>query len=212
MFFLQVSNLKYFEMQIKDRIKPALPHLIAVLIFIVVSFVYFYPVLEGKVLKANDSTVSKINSKEIQDFRDKNRTGTIMDKFDFQRDACLSYFHQISGKSHEICRHLPQVYSRCLFQSCFFQWLVFIFFFLFSVSKPWLAIAGALAYGLTSFFFQVLGAGHNTQAIALAYMPPFIGGIYYAYKRDAFKGALFNCFFSCSRDSGKSSTDYILCT
>ena len=59
-------------MQYKDKLKPAHPHLIAVLIFIVVSFVYFYPVLEGKVLKANDSTVSKINSKEIQDFRDKN--------------------------------------------------------------------------------------------------------------------------------------------
>ena len=58
-------------MQIKDKLKPILPHLIAVLIFTVVSFVYFYPVLEGKVLKANDSTVSKINSKEIQDFREK---------------------------------------------------------------------------------------------------------------------------------------------
>jgi hypothetical protein len=58
-------------MQIKDKIKPILPHLIAVLLFMVVSFVYFYPVLEGKVLKANDSTVTKINTKEIQDFRDK---------------------------------------------------------------------------------------------------------------------------------------------
>ncbi len=80
-------------MQIKDKFKPILPHLIAVVIFIVVSFAYFYPVLEGKVLKANDSTVSKINSKEIQDFRDKNRTGAIMDQFHFQRNACISYFN-----------------------------------------------------------------------------------------------------------------------
>src|SRR5512133_2956641 len=58
-------------MQIKEKIKPILPHLIAVLIFTLVSFAYFYPVLEGKVLKANDSTVSSINSKEIQDFRAK---------------------------------------------------------------------------------------------------------------------------------------------
>src|SRR5664280_1530017 len=58
-------------MQIKDKIKPVLPHLIAVVIFVVFSFAYFYPVLEGKVLKANDSTVTKINTKEIQDFRDK---------------------------------------------------------------------------------------------------------------------------------------------
>ena len=60
---------------------------------------------------------------------------------------------------------------------------------------PWLAIAGALAYGLSSFFFQILAAGHNTQAIALAYVPPMIGGIYYAYKRDALKGALMTAFF-----------------
>jgi hypothetical protein len=59
-------------MQINSKIKPILPHLFAVVIFTVLSFVYFYPVLEGKVLKANDSTVSRINSKEIQDFRDKN--------------------------------------------------------------------------------------------------------------------------------------------
>jgi hypothetical protein len=56
---------------------------------------------------------------------------------------------------------------------------------------PWLAMAGALAYGLSSFFFQILGAGHNTQAIALAYMAPMIGGIYYTYRHDSLKGALF---------------------
>ena len=61
--------------------------------------------------------------------------------------------------------------------------------------EPWLAITGAVAYGLSSFFFQILGAGHNTQAIALAYMPPMIGGIYYAYKRDALKGALLTALF-----------------
>jgi hypothetical protein len=60
---------------------------------------------------------------------------------------------------------------------------------------PWLAMAGALAYGLSSFFFQILGAGHNTQAIALAYMAPMIGGIYYAYRHDAIKGALLTALF-----------------
>ena len=56
-------------MQLKTKLQPYLPHLIAVVIFTVMSFAYFYPVLEGKVLKGNDSTVSKINSKEIQDYR-----------------------------------------------------------------------------------------------------------------------------------------------
>ena len=70
MSFFQ-DNLKKIVMQIKNKIKPILPHLVAVFIFTVISFAYFYPVLEGKVLKANDSTVSRINSKEIHDFRAK---------------------------------------------------------------------------------------------------------------------------------------------
>src|SRR5664279_1171952 len=59
---------------------------------------------------------------------------------------------------------------------------------------PWLAIAGSIGFGFSSFFFQLLGAGRNTQAIALAYMSPMIAGIYYAYRKDALKGALFTAF------------------
>jgi uncharacterized membrane protein len=69
----------------------------------------------------------------------------------------------------------------------------YILLLIFGVN-PWLAITGALAYGLSSFFFQILGAGHNTQAVALAYVPPLIGGIYYTYRRNVTKGALFTAF------------------
>src|SRR5664280_1287862 len=70
----------------------------------------------------------------------------------------------------------------------------YVMLLIFGVNS-WLAIAGAIAYGFSSFFFQVLVAGHNTQAIALAYMAPMIGGIYYAYRHDALKGALLTAFF-----------------
>jgi hypothetical protein len=53
------------------KIKSYLPHAVAILLFTVLSFAYFYPVLEGKVLRANDSMVASINAKEIQDFRAK---------------------------------------------------------------------------------------------------------------------------------------------
>ena len=47
-------------MQIKNFIKPALPHVVAVIVFIILAVAYYYPVLEGKVLRANDSMVAKI--------------------------------------------------------------------------------------------------------------------------------------------------------
>ncbi len=60
--------------------------------------------------------------------------------------------------------------------------------------NPWLSVTGSIAYGFSSFFFLILAAGHNTQAIALAYMAPVIGGIYYAYRKNALKGALLTGF------------------
>ncbi|MGD0756172.1 MAG: hypothetical protein ABR927_14050 [Bacteroidales bacterium] len=180
-------------MQIKDKIKPVLPHLIAVLIFTVVSFIYFYPVLEGKVLKANDSTVSKINSKEIQDFREKNGREPLWTNSIFSGMPAYLISTRYSGNLIKYADAFLRIFKMPV-SVLFISMLGFYILLLIFGVDPWLAIAGAMAYGLSSFFFQILGAGHNTQAIALAYMAPLIGGIYYSYRHDALKGALFTAF------------------
>jgi hypothetical protein len=180
-------------MQLKTKLQPFLPHLIAVVIFTVMSFAYFYPVLEGKVFRGNDSTVSKINSKEIQDYRDKFGKEPLWTNSIFSGMPAYLISTLYPGNLFKHVDTFLRTYGMpvsVLFLSMLGFYIMLI---LFGIS-PWLAITGALAYGFTSFFFQVLGAGHNTQAIALAYMPPVIGGIYYAYRRDAIKGALFTAF------------------
>jgi hypothetical protein len=181
-------------MQIKNKIKPFLPHLIAVAIFIVISFVYFYPVLEGKVLKANDSTVSNINSKEIQDFRVKFGREPLWTNSIFcgMPAYLISTIYPGNLMKHvdTVLRTFTMPVSVLFLSMAGFYILLLIF-----GVDPWLSITGAIAFSLSSFFFQILGAGHNTQAIALAYMAPMIGGIYYSYRRDAIKGALLTAFF-----------------
>ena len=180
-------------MQISDKIKPILPHLIAVLIFIVVSFVYFYPVLEGKVLKANDSTVSKITSKEIQDFREKTGREPLWTNSIFSGMPAYLISTLYPGNLIKYVDKYLRIFKMPV-SVLFLSMLGFYILLLIFGVNSWLAIAGAIAFGLSSFFFQVLGAGHNTQAIALAYMAPMIGGIYYTYRYDALKGALFTTF------------------
>ncbi|MCX6254824.1 MAG: hypothetical protein NTV31_10155 [Bacteroidia bacterium] len=180
-------------MQIKDKIKSILPHLIAVIIFIVISFAYFYPALEGKVLKANDSTVSKINSKEIQDFRVKYGREPLWTNSIFSGMPAYLISTKYPGNLIKHVDTFLRVFKMPVSVLFLSMAGFYILLLIFGVN-PWLAIAGALAYGLSSFFFQILGAGHNTQAIALAYMAPMIGGIYYAYRYDALKGALFTAF------------------
>ncbi len=180
-------------MEIKNKIKPILPHLIAVLLFIVVSFAYFYPVLEGKVLKANDSTVSKINSKEIQDFRDKTGREPLWTNSIFSGMPAYLISTRYPGNLIKYADALLRIFKMPV-SVLFLSMLGFYILLLILEVDPWLAMAGALSYGLSSFFFQILSAGHNTQAIALAYMAPMIGGIYYTYRHDVLKGALFTTF------------------
>ena len=180
-------------MQISDRLKPFLPHLIAVVIFIVISFVYFYPVLEGKVLKANDSTVSKINSKEIQDFREKNGREPLWTNSIFSGMPAYLISTKYPGNLIKYVDTFLRMFKMPV-SVLFISMLGFYILLLVFGVDPWLAIAGSIGFGFSSFFFQILGAGHNTQAIALAYMSPMIAGIYYAYRKDALKGALFTAF------------------
>lgn len=180
-------------MTFTEKIRPGLPHIVAIILFIIISFSYFFPVLEGKTLKANDSMVSTINSKEIRDYREKYKQEPLWTNSIFSGMPAYLISVKFPGN---LLKHLDtalRVFKMpvsVLFLSMAGFYLMLL---LFGVN-PWLSVAGAIAYGLSSFFFQILAAGHNTQAIALAYMAPTIGGIYYAYRKDMIKGALLTAF------------------
>ena len=176
-------------MEKSSLIKKFLPHIIAVVVFAVMAFAYFYPVLEGKELKANDSTVSTINSKEIRDYREKYGEEPLWTNSIFSGMPAYLISTRYPGN---LIKHVDTFLRQfkmpvsVLFVSMLGFYILLVIFGV----NPWLSIVGAIAYGFTSFFFQIISAGHNTQAIALAYMPPLIGGIYYAYRHNALKGAL----------------------
>ena len=159
------------------KIKSYLPHVIALVLFTVLSFAYFYPVIEGKVLKANDSMVAKINAKEIQDFRDKYAKEPLWTNSLFSGMPAYLISAKYPGN---LFKHLDtglRIFGMPV-AVIFLSMLGFYILLLMFGLNPWLAIAGAVGYGLSSFLLQVIAAGHNTQAIALAYMAPMIGGVF----------------------------------
>ena len=176
-------------MEIRNRFKSALPHFIAVIIFIIISYAYFYPVLEGKVLKANDSMVSRVNSKEIQDFRAKYDREPLWTNSIFSGMPAYLISTKYPGNLIKqvdlLLRSFKMPVSVLFISMAGFYILLLIF-----GVNPWLAMTGAIAFAFSSYFFQILAAGHNSKAIAMAYMAPMIGGVYYSYRYDAIKGAL----------------------
>lgn len=175
------------------KIKSWLPHAVAILLFAILSFAYFYPVIEGKVLRANDSMVAKINAKEIADFRQEYGKEALWTNSLFSGMPAYLISTIYPGN---LFRHIDRVLRifgmpvAVLFLSMAGFYLLLLMFGV----NPWLAIAGAVGYGLSSFLFQIIAAGHNTQAVAMAYLAPMIGGVWYAYRKDALKGAIFTAF------------------
>ena len=58
-----------------------------------------------------------------------------------------------------------------------------------------MAIAGALGFGLSSYLFIIIEAGHNTKAHAIAYMAPVLAGIIMAYRGRLLTGAAITALF-----------------
>jgi hypothetical protein len=181
-------------MQAKNWLRLALPHLVAVVVFMTVSVVYFYPVLEGKVLQANDQSVASNSAREISDFRARYGEEPLWTNSMFSgmpaylistlyKGNLLSY----ADRALKFLKHPASL--------IFLTMLGFYVMLLFFRVDPWLAIAGGLAYGFSTYFFFSLAAGHNTKALAIAYMAPMIGGIYYTYRQNAVKGAILTTFF-----------------
>ena len=177
-------------MPINVRIKNFLPHILVVVFFIILSYIYFYPVLEGRILIANDSNVARYSSKEIVDYREETGREPLWTNSMFS--GMPAYLISVKHHGNLI---KPLDLALRIFKmpvSVLFLTLTgfYILLLMFGINR-WIAVTGAIAYGFSSFLFLILAAGHNTQAIALAYMAPMIGGVWYAYRRDAVKGALF---------------------
>ena len=57
--------------------------------------------------------------------------------------------------------------------------------------NPWLAIAGAVAFGFSTINILYIGAGHMSKVNAIAYMAPALGGMILHLEGNGFLGVLF---------------------
>ncbi len=181
-------------MQIRNNLNKAMPHAVAVLIFLFITIIYFYPVLEGKVLNTHDATVSKNSSSEISDYRAKYDKEPLWTNTMFSGMPAYLISTKFKGNIMQYANSFL-LFLKLPVASIFLTMIGFYILLLFFKVDWRLAIAGAIAYGLSTYFFFILAAGHNTKAVAIAYMAPMIGGVYYAYRYNALKGALLTTFF-----------------
>ncbi len=62
--------------------------------------------------------------------------------------------------------------------------------------NPWVGIIPALIYGLSTYFFLIIGAGHITKMWALVYAPPMMGGAWMTLRGRKWTGAALTALFA----------------
>ena len=166
----------------------------AIIAFAVITLVYFSPVLEGKRVKQHDIEMHKGMAQEITEFRNDTGEASLWTNSAFGGmptwNISVKQTGNLTNPIYQALRiGLPQSLG-----SVFISMLGFFVLLLVLDCGFWISFVGAIAYGLTSYLFIVIGAGHNAKAMAMAYMPAVVAGVLLTYKGKYLWGWLLTAF------------------
>ncbi|MBA3665662.1 MAG: YfhO family protein [Bacteroidetes bacterium] len=180
----------------KFNYKQYIPHAAAVIIFAIITLIYFKPLLGGKELRQDDIARHKGMSKEIVDYRNIHHSEPLWTNSMFggmpAYQISTLYPGNWIGKldnAFKLFIPLPAGYV-------FLYFLGFFILLLCLEVTPWLALIGALAYGLSSYFLIILEAGHNSKANALGYLPALLGGVILLFRGRQWLGLAVTTLFT----------------
>jgi hypothetical protein len=168
----------------------ALPHVLAVLFFVVLACAYFAPIVfDGKSLAQHDISQFQGGAHEAQEYAKATGKEALWNSSMFSGMPAYLISVHFSGDltpyiQKAITLGLPAVVSN-LFLALLCGYVLLVALGL----RPLVAVAGAVALGFSSYNLAILLAGHNTKSYALAYAPLVLGGLLVAFRRNKWLGA-----------------------
>ncbi|MCC8088844.1 MAG: YfhO family protein [Rikenellaceae bacterium] len=182
-------------MEKRTFLSKYLPHIVAVVLFMVICAIYFKPQYEGRALQQSDMIQYSGMNQDIRAHEAEygENPGWAGRMFGGMPSYLIDFDY--SGRIIRDSTH----FFYFMGQPASYIFLAMIGFYLMLLCfrvNPWLSIAGALAYGLSTYFFIIIDVGHITKMVALIFAPPMIGGIYLAYHGKLWAGAALAGFFA----------------
>lgn len=166
----------------------------AIIAFAAITLVYFSPILEGKRLKQHDIEMHTGMSKEIVDYRESSGEQTLWTNSMFGGMPAWNISVRNDSNLMQSVHKIVSMGFPHPFMAVFISFLGFFLLLIVLDCSIWISFIGAIAYGLSSYMFIIIGAGHNSKAIAIAYMAPVIAGIILTYKRKYLWGSILTSF------------------
>ena len=166
------------------------------LIFLAVSALCFAPQFGGEQLPQHDvlqydGMTQDIRENRTQTGEDPQWTGRMFGGMPAYL-INVAYPAQVVKQAATPVVGLLDTPAAFLFFACTAMWLMLLMMGV----GPWVALVGALGYGLSTYFFLIIGAGHITKMWAAVYAPLMMGGAWLTLRRNMWVGAALTALFT----------------
>ena len=173
----------------------ALPWIAAPLIFFMVCNHFFAPQFDNKSLQQGDIVQYEGMSHDIKEHRE--ATGEDPQWTGNMFSGMPAYLIDMEHPTQDVKQTIGQ--SVKIFDEpmgiIFFAMVLMMVAIVLMGMNPWIGIIAGLAYGLSTYFFLIIDAGHITKAWAMVYAPPLVGAVWYTLRKNMWVGGVLAALF-----------------
>ena len=186
-------------MKIQANFKRWLPYLIIFAVFFLAAVIYFWPVLQGKVMYAGDNINGTAAIQEGVRYHQETGdysywTGSMFSGMpNYQIGGFQRYM--VDSILYPIRWILSAGNRNPFFILPFYLLAFFLLLRTFKVDK-WMSLAGAFAIALSSYFFVIIAAAHHGKCYSITWMTLVVVGFILTYRKQYGLGALLVMFFT----------------
>ena len=181
-----------------ESLKKCLPDLLAVLLFVILAFAYFFPAdIEGRILYRHDASAGRGAGQEQSEYLQ--RTGERTRWTNALFSGMPTYQTAPSYKSTDQLGALTKAYHLWLPENVWYVFAYLLGFYILLRAfdfRQSLAALGSIIWAFSTYFLIIIAAGHIWKVWALAYLPPMIAGIVLAYRGKYLWGFLVTAIFT----------------
>ena len=179
-------------------LKKWLPDMLAVLLFAVLAFAYFFPAdIEGRILYRHDASAGRGAGQESVEYLQK--TGERSRWTNALFGGMPTYQMAPSYKSTDKLGSMIKIYHLFLPENVWYVFAYLLGFYILLRAfdfRQHLAALGSIIWAFSTYFLIIIAAGHIWKVWALAYLPPLIAGLVLAYRGKYLWGFLLTAIFT----------------
>jgi hypothetical protein len=169
--------------------KDILPHALAIGVFLIVTLFFFNPIFfDNKKLDQSDITQWEGSSKAMRDYRAETGEEPLWTPSMFSGMPGYLVNVKWSNQAVDLLKGILSLKLPHPVCNIFLALVCYYIMLLAFGVRPYLAIGGALAFGLSSHLIIGLGVGHNSRIGAIAFMPLVMAGVHLVFSNKKILG------------------------